>query len=203
MPNPRFLNLKNYSLSALAVGLACTLGGHTALANPGDFYTPPATASDPAVAGSNVSRMTALTGTNSFDCRTSTFPGDNRLAEMPNSTLAFHQAGSTPTSVLVTFVGSWSTPTASNGKLPAGSTAAGANIFLTIDDQRVDEVSNNGGTLVHDGSAPFSNGTRSFTFVTEPISPGDHQVKFLWSNNLLNGTGTICVFERTIVVQHK
>ena len=99
MPNPGFLNLKNYSLSALAVGLACTLGGHPALANPGDFYTPPATASDPAVAGSNVSRMTALTGRNSFDCRTSAFPGDNRLAEMPNSTLAFHQSGSTPTQV--------------------------------------------------------------------------------------------------------
>jgi len=194
---------KAVPLSAVIVGLTWALSGNPASAGPDDFYDPPLTADEPAIAGADISKMTALTGRNSLDCRTATFPGDPRVAEMPHSTLKFNQGGSIARPVIVSFVGTWPTPSTAFGTLPAGSAPAGANIFLTIDDQRVDDVSSNGGALMHDGSAGFSNGTHGFTFVTTPIAPGDHEIKFLWEVSLLNGTGTICVFERTIIVQNK
>ena len=138
-------SIKIPSLGAIATILTGILIGGPAFAGKDDFYNPPTSASDPAIAGSDTGAITALTGRNSLDCRTSTFPGDDRLAEMPNSTLAFNQSGSIPRSVVVTFVGSWPTPTVSDGDLPSGSAAAGAIIFLTIDGQRVDQVSNGGG----------------------------------------------------------
>jgi hypothetical protein len=166
-----------------------------------DFYRPSQTEPAVATAGADIPEMTALTEREHFDCRTSTFPGDPRLADIPNTSLTFHQGGTKARSVLVTFVANWPIPTGSD--LPQGSQSAGAVIFLTIDDQRVDVVSNNGGTLVHDGTADFSNGTHGFTFVTQPIAPGDHEAHMLWSNNFLNGTGTVCIFERSLVVQHR
>ena len=97
--------------------------------------------------------------------------------------------------IVVTFVGSWTKPTSGN--------PAGAFIFLEIDNNRVDVTSTNGGVLVHEGTATsVSNGTHGFTFVTEPIAPGTHVAKMRWADNVLNGSGTICVFERSLVIHH-
>jgi len=68
-------------------------------------------------------------------------------------------------------------------------------------------VSENGGVLVHEGSATsVSNGTHSFTFVTEPIAPGAHTARMFMLDNVLGSpgvpNGTICVGERSTVVQH-
>jgi hypothetical protein len=138
-----------------------------------------------------------------FDCRTSTFtvPGDPRLAEIPNTRFHFVLGGSVASSVIVTFVGNWPKPSGSD--LPPGSQPAGAILFMEIDDQLVDPL-RNGGVFVADTGATtrFSNGTHGFTFVTEPLPPGTHVVKFYWSNDILVGTGTVCLFERSIVVQH-
>ena len=116
--------------------------------------------------------MTAMTA-NDSQCLTRTFPGEDRVAEMPNTTLEFTQGGQTDASVLVTFVASWPLPRAAFGTLPPGSQPAGALIFLNIDDDRVELVSEQGGVLVHEGTATsVSNGTHGFTFVTRPIAPG-------------------------------
>jgi hypothetical protein len=195
----------NKGLTLLA-GLSSMLMVSTALTwtanatDDDDFYRPSQTEPAVATAGADVPEMTALTDRRNFDCRTSTFPGDPRLADIPNTSLTFHQGGTKARPVLVTFVAEWPIPTGSD--LPQGSQSAGAVVFLEIDNQRVDVVSN-GGVLVHDGNADFSNGTHGFTFVTEPIAPGDHEAHMLWSNNFLNGTGTVCIFERSLVVQHR
>ena len=165
-----------------------------------DFYMPSQVEPAVATAGADVREMTALTDNGHLDCRTSTFPGDPRLAEIPNTSLTFHVGTTVSRSVLVTFIAEWPIPTGS--ELPLGSQSAGAILFLAIDDQRVDVVSSNGGVLVHEGTAQLSNGTHGFTFVTEPIAPGDHEAHMLWSNNLFNGTGTVCISSRSLVVQH-
>jgi len=147
-----------------------------------------------------VPNFTGFESNDSFDCRTSTFPGENRLGEIPNTRFHFVLGGSVASSVIVTFVGNWPKPSGSD--LPPGSQPAGAILFMEIDDQVVDPV-RNGGVLVSDGSTTgVSNGTHGFTFVTEPLPPGTHVVKFFWSNNILVGTGTVCLFQRSIVVQH-
>lgn len=189
---------------AVFVGFSAMLMVSTALtwtahAEDDDFYTPSQTEPAVATAGADVPEMTALTDREHFDCRTSSFPGEDRVAEIPNTSLTFHVGGTVARPVLVTFIAEWPTPTGND--LPSGSQPAGAFLFLEIDNQRVD-VASNGGVLVHDGSAPLSNGTHGFTFVTEPISPGDHEAHMSWSNNLLNGTGTVCIFTRSMVVQH-
>jgi hypothetical protein len=148
-----------------------------------------------------IQSMTALSA-NDFQCRTSTFPGEDRLAEIPNTSLDFELGGFHPQSVLVTFSANWPIPKGSN--LPLGSVASGAIIFLFIDDDRFDIISENGGVLVHEGTATsVSNGTHGFTFATRPLAPGAHTAKIFWSNNILVGTGSVCVFDRSLVVQHR
>jgi hypothetical protein len=39
--------------------------------------------------------------------------------------------------------------------------------------------------------------------VTQPIAPGRHVAKIRWFDNFLNGTGTICVGERSLVIHHR
>jgi hypothetical protein len=165
-----------------------------------DFYRPSQTEPAVATAGADVPEMTALTEREHFDCRTSTFPGEDRVADIPHTSLTFHQGGTKARPVLVTFVAEWPIPTGSD--LPPGSQSAGAFLFLEIDNQRVD-VASNGGVLVHDGTADFSNGTHGFTFVTEPVGPGDHEAHMQWANSFLTGTGTVCIFTRSLVVQHR
>jgi hypothetical protein len=126
-------------------------------------------------------------------CRTSS---DNTVADMPLTSKTFTLGGSTAEEVVVTFVGEW--------PIPSSGTQAGAFILLEIDNDRVDLVSTNGGVLVHEGTATsVSNGTRSFTFVTEPIRPGSHVAKIRWADNVLSGTGTICVGKRSLTVIHR
>jgi hypothetical protein len=126
-------------------------------------------------------------------CRTSS---DNSVADMPGTSVAFTRAGTDTAAVVVAFVGNWTNPS-------GGGTANGAFIFLEIDGQRRDITSTNGGVLASEGqSATVGNGTRGFNFVTDPIAPGSHIASILWADNLLNGTGTICVAERSLVVFH-
>jgi hypothetical protein len=126
-----------------------------------DFYT--VTGPGTATAGADIPEFTALTDRENLDCRTSTFPGEDRVADIPHTSLTFHQGGHKPGSVVVTFVANWPIPTGSD--LPPASQPAGAVIFLTIDGQRVD-VASDGGVLVHEGTATsVSNGTQGFTFV--------------------------------------
>ena len=143
-------------------------------------------------AAAPINKMTAKVA-NNFVCRTSS---NNLLADMPDMSKTFTQGTGSAQEVVVTFVGSWSKP--------SSGTQAGAFIFLEIDGNRVDLVSTNGGVLVHEGTATsVSNGTHGFTFVTEPIASGLHTAKILWADNFLTGTGTICVSDRSMVIQHK
>lgn len=134
-------------------------------------------------------------------CRTTA----TTLEEIPGTRVGFTQGSKHPEAIAVTFVASWPRPDASD--IPPGSQAAGAFIFLFVDGDRVDPISNFGGVLVHDGSAPLSNGTHGFTFVTEPIAPGNHVASMFFLDNVLgvfgDPNGTICVNDRSIVVEHK
>jgi hypothetical protein len=134
-------------------------------------------------------------------CRTTA----TTLEPIPGTTVSFTQGSAQPQEVVVTFVAAWPRPQPAD--IPPGSTAAGAFIFLFVDDERVDAVSETGGVLVHEGTATsVSNGTHSFTFVTEPLAPGAHTARMFMLDNVLGPfgmpNGTICVGERSTVVQH-
>jgi hypothetical protein len=126
------------------------------------------------------------------------------LVDIPDTTVNFTQgAGSSP--VVVRFNASWPKPNAAD--IPAGSKAAGAFVFLYIDGQRVDMQSDNGGVLVHEGTATsVSNGTHGFEFVTSNIAAGPHTAKIMVLDNVLGVAGvvngTVCVAERSVVVDH-
>jgi hypothetical protein len=148
-------------------------------------------------------RLDLFTATVANDrvCRTTA----TELETIPGTTVKFTQHGNKPQPVVVTFVATWPLPDAS--EIPAGSQAAGALIFLFIDGNRVDPISNFGGVLVHEGTASsVSNGTHGFTFVTDPIAAGDHVATISFLDNVLGPfgvpNGTICVQERSTVVEH-
>jgi hypothetical protein len=139
-----------------------------------------------------VGQFTALVA-DDLQCRTS---NDNTVANMPGTTVAFTRTGEDTAAVVVSFVGQWPNPV-------GGGTANGAFIFLEIDGQRQDVTSTNGGVLASPGNSPtVSSGTHGFNFVTNPIAPGAHTASILWADNVLNGSGTICVAERSLVVYH-
>jgi hypothetical protein len=143
-------------------------------------------------AAAPISRVTAKVADNVV-CRTSS---NNSVADMPDMSRGFVQGGTTPEEVIVSFTGTW--------PKPSSGTPAGAFILLEIDGSRVDLTSTNGGLLAHEGKATsVSNGTHGFTFVTQPIAPGRHVAKIRWFDNFLNGTGTICVAERSLVIHHQ
>lgn len=153
-----------------------------------------------ATASANVDRITARVTADDRVCRTTA----TTLQPIPGTRVKFKQ-GSTD-QVVVTFVAGWPKPR--EEEIPAGSQAAGAFIFLFIDGDRVDVNSINGGVLVHEGTATsVSNGTHGFTFVTEPIPPGEHEARIFFLDNVLGPfgepNGTICVDDRSTVVQHK
>jgi hypothetical protein len=138
-----------------------------------------------------VSQFTAMVA-DDVQCRTSS---DNSVVAMPGTSLAFQRQGTDTSAVVVSFVGNWTNPSA--------DTAAGAFIFLEIDGQRRDITSTNGGVLASQGhSNTVGTGTHGFNFVTDPLLPGGHTASILWADNVLNGTGTICVAERSLVVFH-
>ena len=127
------------------------------------------------------------------------------LEPIPGTTVNFTQGGAQAQEVVVTFTAAWPRPLA--GDIPAGSTRAGAFIFLFVDDDRVDVVSDAGGVLVHEGTASSTtNGTQGFTFVTEPLAPGAHTARIFVLDNVLGPfgvpNGTVCVSARSTVVQH-
>jgi hypothetical protein len=138
-----------------------------------------------------IPHMTSIVA-DDMQCRTSS---DNLVADMPGMAGVFVQGGASAEPLVVAFVGSWPKPTS--------GTPAGAFIFLEIDNNRVDVTSTNGGVLVHEGTAAsVSNGTHGFNFVTDPIPPGSHTAKMRWADNVLSGSGTICVAERSMVIHH-
>jgi hypothetical protein len=115
---------------------------------------------------------------------------------MPGASVAFTRTGDDTAAVVVSFVGQWPNPA-------GGGTANGAFIFLEIDGERHDITSTNGGVLASPGNSnTVSSGTHGFNFVTEPIAAGGHTASILWADNVLNGQGTICVGERSLVVYH-
>ncbi len=129
-----------------------------------------------------------------FQCRTSS---DNSVAPMPGMLAAFTQHGPDTASIVVSFQGNWS-------QFAGGEPTVGAFIFLEVDGGRVDVTSTNGGVLATPGpTSPIGSGTHGFNFVTEPLLPGPHTAVILWADNVLNGTGTICIGERTMVIHHR
>ena len=139
-----------------------------------------------------VSRFTAMVA-DDVQCRTS---NDNTVAPIPGTALSFTREGADTVGVIVSFVGNWTNPS-------GGGPADGAFIFLEIDGQRQDTTSTNGGVLASPGhSNTVGNGTHGFNFVTNRLSPGNHVARMLWADNVLNGSGTICVAERSLVVYH-
>lgn len=140
----------------------------------------------------SVTKFTAMVA-DDIQCRTSS---DNTVADMPGTSLAFTREATDTASIVVSFVANWPNPT-------GGGTASGAFIFLEIDGQRRDVTSTNGGVLASPGqSTTVGSGTHGFNFVTEPIAPGPHTATMRWADNVLSGTGTICVAERSLVVLH-
>jgi hypothetical protein len=114
------------------------------------------------------------------------------LEEIPGTTVRFNIRSSITEEAVVTFVANWPRPSAD--EIPAGS-------------KRVDPISNGGGVLVHEGTATsVSNGTHGFTFATERLPPGDHVAKIFFLDNVLGPVGqpngTVCVDDRSTVVQH-
>ncbi|MGH7502069.1 MAG: hypothetical protein ACREL7_09955 [Longimicrobiales bacterium] len=139
-----------------------------------------------------ISQFTAMVA-DDVQCRTSS---DNTVADMPGTALSFTRAGTDTAAVVVSFVGNWPNPT-------GGGTASGAFIFLEIDGQRRDVTSTNGGVLASPGlSTTVGSGTHGFNFVTDSLPPGAHIATIRWADNVLNGTGTICVAERSLIVYH-
>jgi len=129
---------------------------------------------------------------------------------IPGTRVNFTQRGKTPQAVLVTFVADWPKPR--QEEIPAGSFASGVSIELRIDDQFQDPISTRlgGVTLFESGGveteSSVSNGTHGFTFVTEPIPPGDHVLQVIAFSNVLGQpgqpNGTVVVRGRSTVVQH-
>jgi hypothetical protein len=128
---------------------------------------------------------------------------------IPGTSVNFTQGGTTPQPVLVTFVADWPKP--EQADIPAGSFASGVVIELRIDGQSQDPISNNGGIVLFESGgvatpSSRSNGTHSFTFVTFPISPGDHVVNVIAFSQTLGQpgqpNGTAVVRGRSTVVQH-
>jgi hypothetical protein len=159
-----------------------------------------ATAQDIDTPGTRLDRFTATVATDRVVRTLAT-----QLEPIPGTMVHFFQHGGTPQAVVVTFVAEWPKPRVD--EIPAGSQAAGAFIFLFIDGQRVDPVSNNGGVLVHEGTASsVSNGTHGFTFVTQPIPAGGHVAQIFFLDNVFGPfgqpDGTIVVGSRSTVVEH-
>jgi hypothetical protein len=150
--------------------------------------------------GTRMDRFTATVATDRVAFTTAT-----ELVPIPGTKVEFVQHGSQPQAVVVNFVAEWPKP--SPDEIPAGSQAAGVFIFLFIDGNRVDPVSDFGGVLVHEGTASsVSNGTHGFTFVTEPIPAGTHVAEIFALDNVLGPfgqpNGTFVVQIRSTVVQH-
>ena len=126
------------------------------------------------------------------------------LVDIPDMAVAFTQ-GAGASSIVVRFNAEWPKP--NGAEIPAGSQAAGAFVFLFVDGVRVDLSSDNGGVLVHEGKATsVSNGTHGFEFVTRSIAPGNHTAKIMVLDNILGVpgvfNGTVCLSDRTLVVDH-
>lgn len=152
--------------------------------------------------GSAPAKRTTATMSDERVCRTLA----TTLEEIPGTEVPFTQRGSTPQEVEVTFVAEWPRPR--DDEIDPGGQRAGALIFLFIDGDRVDFLSEGGGVLVHEGTASsISNGTHGFSFITRPIPPGDHVASIHFLDNILgpfgDPNGTICVGDRSTVVRHK
>jgi hypothetical protein len=131
---------------------------------------------------------------------------------IPGTRVEFTQHSKTPQAVLVTFVADWRKPRPE--EIPEGGYASGVTIQVSIDDREFqDPISTRlgGATLFHntDVETPTSVviGAYGFTFVTEPIPPGDHVLQILASSSFLGQpgqpNGTVVVRGRSTVVQHK
>lgn len=188
----RNMNRKMHSITVvarLAAGLIwLSLNGNFALAET-------LTSSAP------VYRVTA-TMSDDVVCRTLA----TTLEEIPDTEVPFTLHSRKPQEVEVTFVAEWPRPR--DSEIEPGGQRAGAFIFLLIDGFRVDFISDNGGVLVHEGTASStSNGTHGFTFITRALPPGDHIASIHFLDNVLgpfgDPNGTVCVGKRSTVVRHR
>jgi hypothetical protein len=184
----RFKLIRISIVGSLAAGLLCLGSGAASVA--AEF-----------TAGARVDRFTAKVVTHTDHV---CIPTNHTLVPIPGTTVKFTQSNVTQ-AVVVTFVAEWPKP--QSQEIPPGQFASGADIFLFIDGQRVDPVTNDGGVVVDEGTATsFTNGTHGFTFVTQPIPPGKHEAKILVLGSTLapagQPTGTVCVNDRSTVVWH-
>ncbi len=177
-----------------------SLGAAYAVAAPNSPDPQPHPLPIPINLGTPVNRFSAFVADDRVVLTTAT-----EIMPIPGTKVRFFQSGASPQAVLVNFVANWPKPRPD--EIPAGSQAAGVFIFLFIDGDRVDPVSNDGGVLVHEGTASsVSNGTHGFTFVTAPIAPGSHVAEIRALDNVPGPfgqfNGTFVVDARCIVVQH-
>lgn len=124
------------------------------------------------------------------------------LEAFPGTSVKF-EGGKEPTEILVTFISEWIP--LSPSEIPPDSQAAAANIFLFINGRRVESLSEQGGVTTNIGNeAGPIYGTSGWTFVTRPISPGEHVTEIYVLDNVFGpAKGTVCSRYRTTVVQHQ
>jgi hypothetical protein len=133
------------------------------------------------------------------DCVTTT----STLEPFPGTSVKFVQGGNESQEILVTFISEWIPPFPN--QIPPGSQAAAANIFLFIDGDRVEALSEQGGVTTNIGNAagPIY-GTFGWTFLTRAISPGEHVAEIYVLDNILGpAQGTVCSRYRTTIVQYR
>ena len=183
------------SILGSAVGLLWLGLGTDFVSAADDFITP----------GTRMDRFTATVATD----RVAVQFTDNSGETIPGMTVNFTQFGNKPQAIVVTFAAELPKPRAD--EIPASSFASGASIQLRIDGVQQDPISSfRGPHLFESGgvatASSLSNGTRSFTFVTDPISPGAHAAEILVFSDFLGQigqpNGTIVVRSRSMVVEH-
>jgi hypothetical protein len=177
----------------LGLGTDCVAAGDNT--TPEDIVTP----------GTRMDRFTATVATDRVAVQ---FTG-NLVSTIPGTTVNFTQLGNKPQAIVVTFVAELPKPRAD--EIPAGGFASGASIQLRIDGLQQDPISLFRGPLLFESGgvatpSSLSNGTHGFTFVTNPIPPGDHVATIVAFSDVLGQpgqpNGTIVVQARSTVVEH-
>jgi len=128
---------------------------------------------------------------------------------IPGTSMTFRQFNRTQ-AVVVTFVGDWPKPM--QQEIPLGGFASGVRIRLQIDGTVFDPIGDNVCcvTLFESGGVAtnfsVSNGSHGFTFVTDPVPPGDHVLEIVAFSDVLGQpgqpNGTVVLGASSTVVEH-
>jgi len=159
-------------------------------------------------------RMDRFTSTVVTEPRTVIQFTGNSVTTIPGTSVKFTQHGTTPQAVVVTFFADWPKPR--QEETPPGSFASGVVIRPIIDFGTGAAIGSpietrlGGVTLFESGGVAtdfsVSNGSHGFTFVTDPVPPGDHVLEIQAFSDVLGQpgqpNGTVVLRGRSTVVQH-